>query len=169
MGVGTFSRFGKRARNGLASSWGGGRVFRRQAAECGQMTVELVVAFPVMLVVAVIAVNAMTFFSECAAFDAAFRDAVRVCATSPGYGEGADRACALIKGQLEGAFDAENESVSVTVEAVAGGYRRFTGTIEFRATLFGHGLRTSVFGVQLPALSHRASLVVDFYKPGVVL
>ena len=40
----------------------------------GQMTVEFVVAFPVLIAVAVVAVNACLFFSECAAFDMVARD-----------------------------------------------------------------------------------------------
>ncbi len=51
------------------------------------MTIEFVVAFPVMLIVAAIAVNACSFFGVCAAFDNDFRDAVRTCATSPAYGQ----------------------------------------------------------------------------------
>ena len=35
----------------------------------GQMTVEFVVAFPAMLAIAFVAVNAILFFSDCAAFD----------------------------------------------------------------------------------------------------
>ena len=49
----------------------------RTCDERGQMTVELAAAFPVLIIVAVIAVNALAFFSECAAFDNVFRDAVR--------------------------------------------------------------------------------------------
>lgn len=45
--------------------------------ECGQMTVEFAVALPVVVVIAVIAVNALAFFSDCAAFDNLFRDAMR--------------------------------------------------------------------------------------------
>lgn len=37
--------------------------------ERGQMTVELAVMIPVLVAIAVIAMNAMLFFSECAAFD----------------------------------------------------------------------------------------------------
>ena len=54
----------------------------RTCDERGQMTVELAAAFPVLIIVAVIAVNALAFFSECAAFDNVFRDAVRVHVTS---------------------------------------------------------------------------------------
>ena len=79
----------------------------------GQMTVEFVAALPVLLAVAVISVNALTYFGWCAAFDDDFRDSVRVYAASPAYGQ--------------------------------------------------------VMGVALPKLSHIEELVVDCYKPGVLL
>ena len=128
----------------------------RTCDERGQMTVELAAAFPVLIIVAVIAVNALAFFSECAAFDNVFRDAVRVHATSPAAGQGI-------------AFDAENETVRVSAEGVSGGHTRFTGTLEYMPTLFGLGLRSTVFGIALPPLKHAASIAVDCYKPGVLL
>ena len=105
----------------------------RTCDERGQMTVELAAAFPVLIIVAVIAVNALAFFSECAA------------------------------------FDAENEAVRVSAEAVSGGHTRFTGTLEYMPTLFGLGLRSTVFGIPLPPLTHAVSIAVDCYKPGVLL
>lgn len=137
--------------------------------ERGQMTVELAVAFPVLIVVAVIAVNALTFFSECAAFDNAFRDSVRVFATSPASGQGIEQSVALVQADLAAAFDAANEEARVSVEGAAGGHTRFTGTLEYDPTLFGLGLRSSVFGIALPPLTHAASIAVDCYKPGVLL
>ena len=35
----------------------------------GQMTIEFVVAFPAMIAVAFVAINAVLFFSDCASFD----------------------------------------------------------------------------------------------------
>lgn len=137
--------------------------------ERGQMTIELAVAFPVLIVVAVIAVNALTFFSECAAFDNAFRDGVRVYATSPASGQGIEQSVALVQSDLAAAFDAPNEEARVSVEGAAGGHTRFTGTLEYAPTLFGLGLRSSVFGIALPPLTHAASIAVDCYKPGVLL
>lgn len=133
------------------------------------MTVELAVAFPVLIIVAVIAVNALTFFSECGSFDNLFRDAVRVHATSPASGQGVDQSSALVQAGLSTAFAKANEQVSVSVEGVSGGHTRFTGTLEYWPTLFGLGLRTSVFGIALPPLSHEVSMTVDCYKPGVLL
>ena len=141
----------------------------RKGGERGQMTVELAVAFPVLVIVAVIAVNALTFFSECAAFDNVLRDAVRVHATSPASGQGVEQSVALVQGAMASAFDAPNEGVRVSVEGVAGGHTRFTGTLEYAPTLFGLGLRSTVFGIPLPPLTHAVSIAVDCYKPGVLL
>lgn len=133
------------------------------------MTVEFAAAFPVLIVVAVVAVNALTFFSECAAFDNAFREAVRISATSPAYGQSAGQSAAAVEEGLRAAFDADNESLRVTASAVSGGHTEFSATLDFEPTLFGMGLRTSVLGVSLPPLSHTATVAVDCYKPGVLL
>ena len=137
--------------------------------ERGQMTVELAAAFPVLIIVAVIAVNALAFFSECAAFDNVFRDAVRVHATSPAAGQGIEQSSALVQTALSAAFDAENEAVRVSAEGVSGGHTRFTGTLEYMPTLFGLGLRSTVFGIPLPPLTHAVSISCDCYKPGGLL
>ncbi len=142
---------------------------RRGAAERGQMTVELAVVFPVLVAVAVIAVNALLFFSECAAFDRVAREAVRVHATSPAYGQGLEQSRAQVAQTVEQAFDRPFEATRVAVEGTDGGHARFTATIEFSPTLFGMGLKPSVFGVALPPLQHEVSLAVDPYKPGVLL
>ena len=65
--------------------------------EKGQMTVELAVAMPVLIVVAVIAANALTFFAECAVFDRVAHEAVRVHAAAPAYGQGPGQSCALVE------------------------------------------------------------------------
>lgn len=137
--------------------------------EAGQMTVELAVVFPVLIIIAVIAVNALLFFSECAAFDNLFRDSVRLYAASPAYEQGYEQSRALIEADLTNSFNSSFESLDVVVEGVSGGYMRFTATLNFYPTLFGRGAVTSVFGVSLPSLSHSVSLVVDCYKPGVVI
>ena len=144
-------------------------VAQADARERGQMTVELAVVFPALLAVAVIAVNALLFFSECAAFDRVAREAVRVHAASPACGQGLEQSCALVSQTVEQAFDRPYVGTRVAVEGTAGGHARFTATIEFSPTLFGLGLKSSVFGVALPHLEHAVSLTVDPYKPGVLL
>lgn len=133
------------------------------------MTVELAVVFPVLLAVAVVAVNVLLFFSECAAFDRVTREAVRIHATSPAYGQGLEQSCAQVETTVRQAFERPYLATHVTVEGVAGGHARFTATLEFSPTLFGLGLRSSVFGVAMPRMKHAVSMTVDAYKPGVLL
>lgn len=151
---------------GLASGAPRERLCRRFG---GQMTVELAVALPVLVIIAVIAVNVTLFLGECAAYDNAFREAVRVHATSPAYGEGAARSLARVDAVLAERFDGEFERSSVSVAGSAGGKVTFTGMLTLRPTLFGMGLRSSVLGVSLPSMTHAVSFAVDSYKPGVFL
>lgn len=135
--------------------------------EGGQATVELMATLPVMIAIAVIVVNATLFLSDCAAFDRLAHQAVRVHAASPAYGQDIQRSRELVEGELAGAFDRDNLAVSVSVESVFGGRLEFRATLEYFPTLFGLGLRSEVFGVELPGLSHTVDFTVDQYKPGV--
>lgn len=137
--------------------------------ERGQATVELLVCLPVMLVVAVIAVNALTFFSECAAFDRLAHQAIRVHAAAPAYGEDAAGAAQRVSSALQESFDRENLTVSVASESRFGGHASFTATLEYAPTLFGLGIRSQVLGVQIPPLTHSVTYVIDTYKPGVLV
>lgn len=140
----------------------------RKAGERGQATVELAVVFPVALIVAVVTVNALTFFGTCASFDRVARQAVCLYGAAPGAGEGPAEVTAHIEEALEEAIGASNVSVAVAVESTATGLERYTAHMEFAPTLFGANLRREVFGVRLPALRHEISLVVDRYRPGVL-
>ena len=51
----------------------------------GQMTMELMAVLPVAILIAIIAVNVLVFFGDCASFDRVARNAIRVYATSPSY------------------------------------------------------------------------------------
>ena len=134
----------------------------------GQGTVELACVMPIVLIIAVIAVNACTFFSECAAFDRQARQAVRVYATSPTYGEGTQSAVARVQQTLGEQFKKNNESIDVWSGSAGGGCMRYTAKLNFSPTLFGMGLKDDVFGVSLPVLSHEVQLVVDPYNPSVL-
>ena len=134
---------------------------RVQADDRGQMTVELLVVLPVVLIVAVVAVNALTFFGDCAAFDRVARNAVRLCAASPAYGQDAGRGA-------EEALVRDNLAVGVEVSGGVLGHVTYTATLAYAPTLFGLGLRDEVLGVRLPRLEHRVSLTVDPYKPGML-
>ena len=142
---------------------------RKLADDAGQMTIELAVAMPVLIVVAVIAVNAMTFFGECAVFDRVACEAVRVNATAPAYGQDVGQSTALIEQSIKAQFDESNLGVSVAHSVTAPDLDVYTASLEFSPTLFGMGLRSEVFGVPLPRLKHDVRYVVDGYKPGVII
>ena len=133
------------------------------------MTLEVAIAMPVLIAVAVMAVNAMTFFSECAVFDRVAHEAVRVHAASPAYGQGVDQSCALIEQAIESQVAADNLDVSVSHGMTGLDFDEYTATLEFYPTLFGRGLRSEVFGVSLPHMTHHTRYVVDSYRPGVIV
>lgn len=143
-----------------------GRSCRPERALAGQATIELMVALPVLIAIAVIAVNALLFVSECASFDRLARDAVRTYAASPAYGTGATAATSDVQGALEQSFNREYLHVDVRVGGHSPALMRYTATLVFTPTLFGHPFSGSVFGVQMPPLSHDVSLTIDPYKPG---
>ena len=137
--------------------------------QSGQMTVELAVAFPVLVIVAVISVNALTFFADCAAFDRIAHEAVRVHVASPAYRQGQGQSCALVEQEIRSAFDRDNLEVAVSHEAAGFDFEAYTATLSFAPTLFGMGMRAEVLGVPLPRLVHSTVCVVDVYKAGVVI
>lgn len=135
----------------------------RRTGEEGQMTVELCIVFPVVIVVAVIAVNALLFFGDCAALDRAGRNAVRVLASSPATTDDP----ATIAARIEAAVRAEmgTDAVQCTVQRGREGTECFALTYSFSPTLFGLGLRDQIWGVPLPRLTHTTELVVDSFSP----
>ncbi|HAM15614.1 MAG TPA: hypothetical protein DCP91_07120 [Eggerthellaceae bacterium] len=133
------------------------------------MTVELAAAIPVLIVVAAIAVNVLSFLVDCAAFDRIARDAVRVHAASPAYGQDAAQSCVLIEGEIRAAFSERDVDVVVSHTSTGADLDEYRATMSSAPTLFGMSLRSEVFGVALPRLTHEAAYVVDSYKPGVVI
>ena len=135
----------------------------------GQMTVEFVVAFPAMIAVALVAVNAILFFSECAAFDRAFRSAVCTYAASPAYEQGVSQSCVLVESAVRESIQSENTELSVSSSGAEGGMVTFSGELRFAPTLFGKGKLTGAFGVSFPSLTHEEKIAVSAYKPGLVM
>ena len=127
--------------------------------ESGQMTAEMAVAMPALIVVAVIAVNACTFFYQCAVFDRVAHEAVRVYAASPAYGEGSGQACASVEQTVRSQLDDQNLDVSVAYAKVGADFDEYRVTLGFHPTLFGMGLRSEVFGASMPQLEHTLSRI----------
>ncbi|MEY8314174.1 hypothetical protein [Adlercreutzia muris] len=140
----------------------------RLREEKGQATVELAVMLPVAIIVAIVVVNALTFFGTCASFDRVARQTVCAWAAAPAAGEDAGDVAARLADELEERFAESHTAVSVRAEAASAGLVRFTARIEYFPTLFGLGLRSEVFGVALPPLVHEVDLAVDAYKPGIL-
>lgn len=137
--------------------------------DSGQMTVEFMVALPVLLIVAVIATNALLFFSECAAFDRVARDAVRVHACSPTYGQTSDQSSAQVEQVLQACFEKEYLDCAVTVSNASMGQTTYVSTLTFYPTLFGMGLRSEILGVELFGFTHVVEFTIAPYRPGVLL
>ncbi len=135
----------------------------------GQMTVELCVVMPIAIVIAVMVVNAATFFGYCSEFDRVTRNAVRVVAASPESHQSRSDAVSRIKSYIKDSVNASNISCDVEVSVNAYGLETYKATLRYWPTLFGLGMKTSVFGVQMPSLSHSSSLTVDPYTPGEIL
>lgn len=138
------------------------------ADESGQMTIEFMAMLPVMIAVACIGMNAVTFFSECAAFDIQAKNAIRTYASSPGYGQDTQVAVGKIATALESSFCGNALNVSVEARNAGSGMTTYDATLSYAPNLFGMGLRDSVLGVSLPRLHHTASLTVRSYKPGML-
>lgn len=134
----------------------------------GQMTVEFVAAFPVMLIIAVVSINAILFFSECASFDRLARQLICVHASSPAYGQGPEQLAADVEGELKASFDKEWLDVRVEVSDASAGHARYTATLGFTPTLVGRSFSGNVFGVEVSPLRHQVSMVVDPYRPGAI-
>ena len=134
-----------------------------------QATVELAIAFPVAIIIAVICINALMFFGECSAFDRVARQSVRAIASSPASGQDSYTIKNFIDSNLKAEFNKEYLDVSVKLEGESFGKENYMATLEFSPNLFGKGFTKEVFGVPLFKLSHTTNLVVDPYKASVFL
>lgn len=142
---------------------------RKKIGTRAQMTVELCVVFPIAIVISAMVVNAVTFFGYCSEFDRAARNAVRVVAASPEAGQSRSDAVGRIGAQIAESINAPNTSCEVASSVDAEGMQTYKATLKYWPTLFGLGLKTSVFGIPMPPLSHVSSMTVDPYTPGEIL
>lgn len=137
--------------------------------ERGQSTVELVVVLPVAILIAVIVVNALTFFGLCASFDQVVRQSVCTYGAAPDAGRGTAGVCAQVKQAAEEALGKEvSVEVAVRAEGSFPGLTRYRARLSYRPSLFGLSLRNSLFGIALPPLVHEVDMVVDGYRPGIL-
>lgn len=124
----------------------------------GQMVVELSFLFPALIIVAVVAVNALSFAGECARFDREFRIAVLAECTTPSLTSASQITLETLENETFNWFSADE-----------GELVRYTGTLTWYPTLFGMGLKNSVFGVSVFELHHECSLTVNPHQSGDIL
>lgn len=144
-----------------------------------QMTVELAVLTPVVIVVALVVLNLMGFVEACAAFDQAARDAVIAQGVSPSGEQTELGAVEGVRSSLEELLGRSDRcGVEVRVEGVsteAGGIlaispllTRYVCTLTYRP--WPRSVRLPGITHEAPLeLRHECSLVVDRYRPGVVI
>lgn len=145
----------------------------------GQMTVELSVLVPVVLVIALVLVNLMEFVVCCARFDRASLDAVISQGVSAAGEQTQAAAVEAVRLALSQAMGADSPcEVDVRAERVGEGAKttsfvisplltRYVCTMTFLP--WPRVLRMPGISLEAPlALVHERELVVDRYRPGVV-
>ena len=153
---------------------------RAARASEGQMTVELAVTVPVVIVVALVVVNLMGYVEACAAFDQAALDVVVSHGVAPSGELGRAASVEAVRAALEEALGREGtceiEVRAEDVEVPSGGaffvvsplLTRFTCTLVYHP--WPRLLRMPGITYEAPlALRHERSLVVDRYRSGVVV
>jgi Flp pilus assembly pilin Flp len=155
-------------------------VRRLLRGEQGQMTVELAVLIPPAIVVALIAYNLMGFVDACAAFDRLSLDAVVAHGVAPSGAQTEATGASEVQSAITSALGREGTcEVSVSVEDVDSGeassefvvsplLRRFVCKLTYKP--WPSSVRMPGITLDAPfALEHERSLVVDRYRPGVVV
>lgn len=145
-----------------------------------QMTVELAVVTPVVIVVALIVLNLMGFIEACAAFDQAALDCVIAHGVSPSAEQSEDSAVGEVSSALEAALsDYGSCEVSVRAERVGEGSEgssfavsalltRYVCTLVYRPWPMVVRMPGVSYGAPF-SLTHECELVVDRYRSGVVV
>ena len=146
----------------------------------GQATVELAALMPAVIVVALVVYNLARFVALCATFDRVSYDAIVAQGVAPAGIQTRIVAAGEVQGCIESALDAPTAcSVEVSAEQVThdGSVRQlFVSPLltRFRCTLVYRPWPSSfvIVGVAYDsplALRHERELVVDRYRPGVVM
>ncbi|MDJ1121800.1 hypothetical protein QJ043_06930 [Olsenella sp. YH-ols2217] len=148
------------------------------AEERGQAVVELAALLPVVLVVALVAINLGRFLELSARFDRVSLDAALAHGAAPAGEQDAQSACEQAREAIVQALDADDAEVEVRAErldpvedgllAFVPGRVRFVCTLRYRPRPQGF----SVAGVPLGApvaLEHTREVVVDVGSVGLGL
>lgn len=148
-------------------------------SQSGQMSVEVAVVAPVVIVVAIAIANIMSFLNACAKFDRVSLDAVVAHGVSPSGMQGELSAVEQVQRAIE---DAMGESPAISIEVSAApiapsfdslatlnpNLARFTCTMRFRP--WPQRFRIAGASFEAPfEITHSRSLAIDRYRPGVVI
>lgn len=144
------------------------------------MVVEMAVMMPVAIVVALVAYNLLCFVEACAAFDQAALDAIVSQGVSPSGEQTQAAAVGAVRSALSDALGREGTcEVEVRAEQVSGEGSSASFAISplltrYVCTLVYHPWPrlVSLPGITFEApvaLRHERELVVDRYRPGVVV
>lgn len=159
--------------------------FRRRAAargEAGQMAVELAVLLPIVIVMVLTVYNLMRFVELSALFDRVAADAVISQGVAPAGTQSEWAAAAKVRSCIEEALGSSSVDVLVTTQSACSStphdarvifplsplLTRYTCTLRYRpwpgSVYLGGAVYRSPF-----VLTHDCTLVVDRYRPGVVV
>lgn len=146
----------------------------------GQMTVELAVLIPPAIVLAIVLYNLMGFIDSCAAFDRLSLDAVVAHGVAPGGTQTSEVATGEVEQAIrlalgrEGSCEVQVEAAPLSDTGQAGEMlispllTRYTCTLLYKP--WPRSIRMPGITVEVPlALKHERTLVVDKFRPGVVM
>lgn len=145
--------------------------------QSGQMTVELAVTLPVVIVVALVIYNLGRFVQLCAAFDQVSLDAMVSQGVSPPGEQTTFSATTAIRSAVEAALPGDDFDIRVSAGGLSGDDgAKFTMAphlVRYRCTLEYRPWpgRLVIAGVRMGTplrLRHERTLVVDRFKSGVV-
>lgn len=128
-----------------------------QRRACGQMTIECAVCFPVLLALALVSYNAMSFICACSEFDRQFCEEVRIHATSLDVYSTVTSVCDDINEAMNTHYVLPENRI-ITAREQGFGIVRFTGEMIFEPTLFGNRVLQGMGLTKLTSLRHKTSL-----------
>ena len=143
-------------------------MFSKLKKSDGQMTVELAIVFPVLIIVACVMVNALGYAGECASFDRWVRNTVIAKASAPELDKSTDDILSEINVAMDAGTVYSNEDSSATYVSVSDSEIIVECELVWHPTLFGMDVKTEVFGMKLFELTHKCQIKVDPARSGDV-
>lgn len=149
----------------------------------GQMTVELAVVLPVVIVCALIGYNVIRFAQVCAIFDRASRNAIVNFGVAPSGNQDTSTACQQIQRAVEHSLNSNSCQIDVEAHTLlddsqvqSTGLNFICSPLLTKYTITLHFYPwpsfAAIAGVKsgIPAhVTHKAHLVVDRFRPGVIV